>query len=449
LTAAYPCAIAQSATSKEYPGLDTVIEAAPEQTSDEKIQERIKKIFSQITALKDVRVSVREGVVRLSGAASNDAQAERALELATRVVGVVTVEDDIERTLKIEENLTPVIDQFKSDVNRWTRALPLLILSATAFLLIAFAGHLLAGWTTLWRRLSPNSFLAELIAHAVRIVTIAFGLVVALNLMGATALMGTILGGAGVFGLAIGFALRDSLENYISSIMLSLRQPFRANDHVVIDDHEGIVVRLTTRATVLMTLDGNHLRIPNSNVFKGIILNYTRNPERRFEFDLGVDAEDDPVAAMKTGLDAIRDLDFVLADPKPDANIETVGDSNIVVKFLAWVNQNQTDFRKARSLAIRAAKNALEENGFTLPEPIYRLRFDESFSSATGENLGVSRTNASREASQGEKTKILPDISDTDELLDVRPDLHLEEKVNEEREQDSGTDLLDNSKPVE
>jgi small-conductance mechanosensitive channel len=324
-----------------------------------------------------------------------------------------------------------------------------LILSATAFLLIAFAGHLLAGWTTLWRRLSPNSFLAELIAHAVRIVTIAFGLVVALNLMGATALMGTILGGAGVFGLAIGFALRDSLENYISSIMLSLRQPFRANDHVVIDDHEGIVVRLTTRATVLMTLDGNHLRIPNSNVFKGIILNYTRNPERRFEFDLGVDAEDDPVAAMKTGLDAIRDLDFVLADPKPDANIETVGDSNIVVKFLAWVNQNQTDFRKARSLAIRAAKNALEENGFTLPEPIYRLRFDESFSSATGENLGVSRTNASREASQGEKTKILPDISDTDELLDVRPDLHLEEKVNEEREQDSGTDLLDNSKPVE
>jgi small-conductance mechanosensitive channel len=261
--------------------------------------------------------------------------------------------------------------------------------------------------------------------------------------------MGTILGGAGVFGLAIGFALRDSLENYISSIMLSLRQPFRANDHVVIDDHEGIVVRLTTRATVLMTLDGNHLRIPNSNVFKGIILNYTRNPERRFEFDLGVDAEDDPVAAMKTGLDAIRDLDFVLADPKPDANIETVGDSNIVVKFLAWVNQNQTDFRKARSLAIRAAKNALEENGFTLPEPIYRLRFDESFSSATGENLGVSRTNASREASQGEKTKILPDISDTDELLDVRPDLHLEEKVNEEREQDSGTDLLDNSKPVE
>src|SRR3546814_6600583 len=66
-----------------------------------------------------------------------------------------------------------------------------------------------------------------------------------------------------------------------SDLMLSLRQPFRANDHVVIEGHEGRVVRLTSRATILMTLEGNHLRIPNSTVFKAVILNYTRNPERR------------------------------------------------------------------------------------------------------------------------------------------------------------------------
>jgi small-conductance mechanosensitive channel len=128
---------------------------------------------------------------------------------------------------------------------------------------------------------------------------------------GATALIDTILGGAGVVGLAIGFEVRDSLENYISSIMLSLRQPFRANDHIVIGEHEGKVVRLTSRATVLMTLDGNHLRIPDSQLFKAVILNYTSNPERRFDFELGVGADDDPVVAMKIGLEALCQLPFV------------------------------------------------------------------------------------------------------------------------------------------
>jgi small-conductance mechanosensitive channel len=183
--------------------------------------------------------------------------------------------------------------------------------------------------------------MAELVATFVRFMFIVLGLVAGLELLGATALLGAVLGGAGVIGIALGFAVRDTVDNYVSSLMLSLRQPFRANDHVVIEGHEGRVVRLTSRATILMTLDGNHLRIPNSTVFKAVILNYTRNPERRFDFELGVDANDDPMAAIKSGLEAIGDLDFVLDDPAPMGNIVTVGDSNIVLCFRAWVDQEK------------------------------------------------------------------------------------------------------------
>ncbi|MFP3353662.1 mechanosensitive ion channel, partial [Pseudoalteromonas sp. SIMBA_153] len=137
-----------------------------------------------------------------------------------------------------------------------------------------------------------------------------------------------LLGGAGVIGIAVGFAVKDTIENYIASLMLSIRQPFRARDHIVINGQEGIVVRLTSRATILMTLDGNQLRIPNAEVFKGTILNYTKNPERRFTFELGVDANDDPLAAIKVGLDAIHTLAFVLNEPKAIAVITNVGDSN-------------------------------------------------------------------------------------------------------------------------
>jgi len=184
-------------------------------------------------------------------------------------------------------------------------ALPIICLAILAFLFMWWLGSFVAGRKAFWQRISPNPFLAEILSQTIRVLFIIGGLIIALNFLGAQAFITTILGGAGVVGIALGFAVRDTLENYLASIMLSLRQPFRAGDHVLIGDREGKVMRLTSRATILMTMDGNHLRIPNSTVFKAVILNYTTNPDRRFTFSLGVDAADDPVAAMQTGLDVI------------------------------------------------------------------------------------------------------------------------------------------------
>jgi small-conductance mechanosensitive channel len=250
--------------------------------------------------------------------------------------------------------------------------------------------------------------------------------------------VGAVLGGAGVIGIALGFAVRDTVDNYVSSLMLSLRQPFRANDHVVIDNNEGRVIRLTSRATVLMTLDGNHLRIPNSTVFKAVILNYTRNPERRFQFDLGVDANDDPLAGMEVGLTAVEALEFVLNTPKASAIILAVGDSNIVLRFFGWVDQEQTDFMKGRSFAIQAAKTALEAAGFALPEPIYRLRFDEKLPQPLADATRHERKPSAKRPADGESSS-----------HDIAPDAHVEQLVEEERAGTAAEDLLDAQRPIE
>jgi small-conductance mechanosensitive channel len=299
----------------------------------------------------------------------------------------------------------------------------------------------IASLQAFWLRLSPNTFVAELVSQAVRVAGIVLALVLALNLTGAGALLGTVAGAAGVIGLAIGIAVRDSLENYISSIMLSLRQPFRANDHVVIDDQEGKVVRLTSRATILMTLDGNHLRIPNAAVFKAVILNYTRNPERRFTFQLGVDAADDPQAAIDVGTTALAGLDFVLGDPQPRGIIESVGDSNIMLTFHGWINQVDADFLQARSAAIRVVKSAIEKAGFTLPEPIYRLRFDQ----LPEEMRSVKVKEVARPVrSAGSNRSHVPVAT-----ASIRPQTEIDDKIAAERAEAGREDLLDPQKPVE
>lgn len=427
-------------------GPEPVIEIQSNDTEDAQIDARIENIFSKIDGIKSVEVKVESGVVTLSGDVANEALATDAKDIAIRTAGVVTVEDEINRTLDIRGNVSPVIADFRESLSTLTRALPLIGLSIVIFLFFVFLGGRLARLTRVWRRIAPNPFLAELMAQAARLIMLASGAIIALNLLGASKFVTTIIGGAGVMGIAIGFAVRDSLENYISSIMLSLRQPFRANDHVIINEHEGIVVRLTSRATILMTLDGNHLRIPNSVVFKGIILNYTTNPERRFEFELGVDAADNPILAMQVGLDAIKDNKFVLTEPKPNAVIKAVGDSNIVIQFMGWVNQSDTDFGTARSIAIKSAMRVLEEQGFTLPEPIYRLRFDAPITQAL-EGGSVKTTKPQQSAAP---SKLKNQAPTNDELtLDVSPDTHLADKANEERAQDEESDLLDDGRPTE
>lgn len=358
--------------------------------------------------------------------------------------------------VNLQNSLDTMLDSITDSFTRWVRAVPLVLASLFVFLFVAFAGHQLAKRSGMWSRLTANPFLAQIIAQSVRVAGILLGLLLALNMLGATALMGTILGSAGVVGLAISFGVKDSIENYIASIMLSIRQPFRAQDHIVIGDQEGIVVRLTSRSTLLMTLDGNHLRIPNATVYKSAILNYTRNPQRRFDFVLGVDAEDDPADAMSVGVAVLQGLDWVLDEPSPHAIIETVGDSNILVRFMGWIDQRYSDFGKSRSLSIRATKNALEEKGFTLPEPIYRLRFDDSVD-LTPESIQTIRNEVQRrrksDLAKDEKTEAGGETASIpaapDDLVDVEPETHVSEQARQERSQSTEDDLLDASRPIE
>ena len=453
------------------------IETTPTPLKDNDIRQRISGIFSEIEGLHAINVSVNQGVVTLTGETPNEKKAQQAINLTNRLTDVVTVEDRINRTLDVQDNVNSVYQGLKNQGKTIVKAAPLLLVGIVVFAIVTWFGSWLSKRQKMWQRLTPNPFVAELLSQTVKVVFIIVGMILALSFIGAETILGTLLGGAGVIGIAVGFAVKDTIENYIASLMLSIRQPFRARDHIVINGKEGIVVRLTSRATILMTLDGNQLRIPNAEVFKSTILNYTKNPERRFTFELGVDNNDDPLAAIKVGIDVIRTLDFVLDKPKAIATIKAVGDSNIILEFKVWVNQLDTDFSKARSIAIREAKHALENAGFSLPEPIYRLRFNHKLEKALANlqnNADANKTmsdlmmtaNTSISENTSDVDKITLDDKDkkqakaraknilqgesADDVLNSRPDEKLMEKVEQEiAESSNEPDLLDKNSPQE
>ena len=353
-----------------------VIEVGDAAISDAQILTRINNLLSEIDGYQGVSVAVAEGVVTLTGGVVDNVQQAELTQIVNRVAGVVAIDNQTNVSGSLEERLTPAIERIAVRTQNLLTNAPIFLIAFAAFLIVAGLGWMVTTRLTIWKRLAPNSFIADVYRAVARILFVILGIVLALDILNATALIGAVLGAAGVVGLAVGFAVRDTVENFIASILLSLRQPFRPNDFVDIQGDQGTVARLTSRATILISPEGNHIRVPNATVFKGRIVNYTRDPERRFDFDLGVDADADLAAALTTATSALRDLPFVLRDPAVSAWIKEVGDSNVILTFNGWVNQTQTSFLKARGEAIRTAKTALEAAGFGLPEPIYRVRLD-------------------------------------------------------------------------
>lgn len=326
--------------------------------------------------LDELQVRASAGSIEVTGTVVDNAEREAALSVVRDAVAPLPVEDRTRLDTSFEARLAPAVQRvldLSDSVLAW---LPLLLVAG----LIVWLARLIGAWLSRRRWVARlgrgNPYLAELAARAVSWAALAVGLLLALELLDLTAMVGALLGAAGVVGIAMGFAFKDIIENHLAGILLSLRQPFAPGDHLTIDGHEGKVVGLTARATLLMTLDGNHLRIPNSRVFNAVILNFSRNPLRRFEFDLGVGPADDLVAAQRIGTEAISASGLVSVEREPRASLLELGDSSVVVRFTGWVDQREHDFLAARSACLLRVKDALEAQGISLPEPHYRILLD-------------------------------------------------------------------------
>ncbi len=336
---------------------------------DAAIAGRIRDILAELEGYGKVSVTVRSGIVTLQGTTPDSASARRLTPLVARVEGVVAVENEVAGTTDVVERLNPTLTRFQKRIGDFIAFLPILLVATAAFAAIVALGMLLARLRRPWDRLAPNAFIADIYRQVLRLAFVVAALVVALDILGATALLSTVLGAAGIVGLAIGFAVRDTVENFIASILLSVRQPFRPKDLVEIEGDIGRVIRLTGRATILLSQDGNHIRIPNATVFKARIVNYTRNDERRFVFDLAVAAGSDLSLARQVATDTLCDLPFVLASPGPEIWVESAGDGAVTLRVTGWIAQSRSSIQQARSEAIRLTMLALQTAGIALSEP--------------------------------------------------------------------------------
>ncbi|WP_147107675.1 mechanosensitive ion channel family protein [Tateyamaria sp. syn59] len=407
---------------------------------DAAIAVRIRDILGELDGFDGVTVSVSSGIVTLRGTTVDASTAGRLNDLVGRVEGVVAINNEVVETTDVVARLNPAVERFQARITQAVALLPLLAVAAVAFVGVLTIGMLLARARNPWDRIAPNAFIADIYRQVVRILFFIAGVVIALDILGATALLGTILGAAGIVGLAIGFAVRDTVENFIASIMLSIRQPFRPNDVVEIEGDIGKVIRLTSRATILLSFDGNHIRIPNATVFKSRIVNYSTNTERRFSFEIGVSSDADLADVRHMAEETVAGLPFVLAEPAPMSWIERIGDGAIFLTVTGWIDQEATSLVRAKGEALRLVKARIEGAGIEVPDTTYRVQLLGGLAPAT---------EAARPSPAATPTKVpdVPEVAAADVTDMSEPGL--DKLVDAERSDPDAPDLLTDAAPKE
>ncbi len=353
------------------------VSVAPD-VRDSEIADRLRRILVASEWFDPLTVSVREGIVFIDGQAETDERKEWARQLALRTEGVVAVVNRIEVNPQISWDLTPTWREIERLANQVQWFAPLTVVSLLILLLawILSRGVAALARHSLRRRIA-SPLLLNLVARSLSIPVILIGLYLVLQVAGLTRLAITVLGGTGLIGIVLGLAFREIAANSLASILLSIRNPFRAGDWIQVGGHQGIVQNLNMRTTVLLTLDGNHVQIPNALVYESVVENFSTNPNRRSDFVVGIGYDDSIQEAQNVIVHALRTHPAVLDDPEPSALVDELGTSTVNIRVRFWFDGKLYSVFKIRSALMRQVKRSLQDAGISMPDAAREIIFPD------------------------------------------------------------------------
>lgn len=260
----------------------------------------------------------------------------------------------------------------------WTQFGPVVIdmgINLVSALLLIIIGWMAAGWANrairrgLGRFRDMDRTLIGVFAGMARYFILITVLIMVLARFGVQT--ASILAALGAIGLAVGLALQGTLANIASGVMLLLLRPFRVGDYVNANGHEGTVEEVSLFTTEMTTFDGIYQSVPNSAIWGGRVVNFSRNPVRRHDIVIGISYGDDIDRAQAALLEVLQADDRVLPGDEnvaaPQVLVRELADSSVNLGLRFWTSGD--DYWPANFELRKAAKQALDRAGITIPFP--------------------------------------------------------------------------------
>ncbi len=244
--------------------------------------------------------------------------------------------------------------------------------SATDFvsaILILIAGWIASRWIGSWTRRGLTRLhhfdetLKPLLASLVRYAILAATLIAVLQRFGVeTTSLIALIGAAGV---AIGLALQGTLSNVAAGVMLLALRPFRVGDGIQAAGQSGKVREIGLFTTILVSDDLAYVSIPNAAIFGGVIVNNSREPNRRINFIVSIDFSNEIDIAQKIVLDVLHSDPRVLESPPPQTGVAALHEYAIDIVVRCWVRN--ADNEPVLFSVQKAIKDRFRAAGIAIP----------------------------------------------------------------------------------
>jgi small-conductance mechanosensitive channel len=218
---------------------------------------------------------------------------------------------------------------------------------------------------------AEDKLLIGFIDSIFRIVNVSIGLLVFLFTIGQDEIASNVLGAATISSVVIGFAFKDIAENFLAGIIMAFNRPFSIGDTIMTGAVEGTITEMSLRDTHIKTFDGKDVYVPNSQIIKTPLYNYTTDGHLRKSFDIGLEYGTDIEATRSIILDAVNTTPGILQEEKSATTlIKNLGASTINIQVQYWVNtfNKQYTTEEINSQAIKKTLNALESAQINLPK---------------------------------------------------------------------------------
>jgi small conductance mechanosensitive channel len=278
-------------------------------------------------------------------------------------------------------SLNEMIQVLTGKLELWLKSvaagLPNFFLALIVFTGFWFAGKLARRASKdLLNHLSHNNSLARLLSGIIHVLVVCFGFFIALGIMELDKTVTSLLAGAGVVGLAIGFAFQEIASNFIAGILIAFRRPFRVHDIVRVNDYEGKITDIDLRTTRVSTFDGLEVIVPNKDMFTNAVTNLTATPQRRVDLEVGVSYGENLREVRDLVLKCLETVSDRYTEKKPEVFFQSFGDSSINFMARVWINQSDPiSFHTAKNEMVILIKEAFDQNDIMIPFPIRTLDF--------------------------------------------------------------------------
>jgi small-conductance mechanosensitive channel len=304
----------------------------------------------------------------------------------------------------MKADISAVWDKIQGMINGFIILLPNMVLALIVFAIFFFIARSIK---KVVKRLTHNHrqarSLGMVLGRLAQGTTILIGLFVALSIVIPTFKANDLIQLLGISGVAIGFAFRDILQNFLAGILILLTEPFQINDQIIFKNFEGTVENIQTRATTIRTYDGRRIVIPNSELFTNSVTVNTAFDNRRLQYDIGIGYGDDIDIAKELILEAMYSVKEVLKDPAPDVLVMDLAESTVNIRARWWINPpRRIDDLISRDRVLSAIKKTLTENGIDLPYPTRQILFHDQTEETDGDR---SRQREGWAAGKGESPK--------------------------------------------